>query len=285
MDNAMLVRGLADRTRQSYLEAITKLARYYRLSPDTLTAAQVEAWLLYLAKERQLSFSTVNQAASACRLLYHTVLGRDQASFIIPMAKRPQRQPEILARAEVASLLAAARDLADRTLLMTIYAAGLRVSEACALQIADIDSAPDRLCLRVRHGKGGQDRYTLLAPTLLTALREYWRRDKPRLWLFPNPYGKDPIDIRTAQRRYNQARSAAHIRKTGGIHTLRHCFATHLLESGVDLVSIQTLMGHKDLSTTGRYLHLVSMQWQPPRKGLSPFDLLAALPAPQSPKS
>jgi integrase/recombinase XerD len=285
MDNAMLVRGLADRTRQSYLEAITKLTRYYRVSPDALTAAQVEAWLLYLVRERHLSFSTVNQAASACRLFYNTVLGLDRANFNIPMAKTPQRQPEILARTEVAALLAAARDLADRTLLMTIYAAGLRVSEACALQIADIDSAPDRLCLRVRHGKGGQDRYTLLAPTLLTALREYWRRDKPRLWLFPNPYGKDPIDIRTAQRRYNQARSAAHIRKTGGIHTLRHCFATHLLESGVDLVSIQTLMGHKDLSTTGRYLHLVSMQWQPPRKGLSPFDLLAALPAPQSPKS
>lgn len=284
MDNAMLVRGLADRTRQSYLEAITKLARYYRLSPDTLTAAQVEAWLLYLAKERQLSFSTVNQAASACRLLYHTVLGQDQASFIIPMAKRPQRQPEILARAEVASLLAAAPELTSRTLLMTIYAAGLRVSEACSLQVTDIDSAPDRLCLRVRQGKGGQDRYTLLAPTLLAALREYWRCEKPRLWLFPNPYGTAPIDIRTAQRRYNQARSAAHIRKTGGVHTLRHCFATHLLESGVDLVTIQKLMGHKDLSTTGRYLHLVSMQWQRPRQNLSPFDLLAALPTPQPSK-
>lgn len=285
MDNAMLVRGLADRTRQSYLEAITKLTRYYRVSPDSLSSAQVEAWLLHLAKDRNLSFSTVNQAASACRLFYNTVLGLDRASFNIPMAKTPQRQPEILARTEVAALLAAARGLADRTLLMTIYAAGLRVSEACNLQIADIDSAPDRLCLRVRHGKGGQDRYTLLAPTLLAALREYWRRDKPRLWLFPNPGGNAPIDIKTAQRRYNQARTAAHIRKTGGIHTLRHCFATHLLESGVDLVTIQTLMGHKDLSTTGRYLHLVSMQWQPPRKHLSPFDLLAALPGARPSKS
>lgn len=224
------------------------------------------------------------KVAGACRLFYHTVLGRDQASFIIPMARQPQRQPEILARAEVAALLAAARGLADRTLLMTIYAAGLRVSEACSLQLTDIDSAPDRLCLRVRQGKGGQDRYTLLTPTLLTALREYWRCDKPRFWLFPNPYGNAPIDIKTAQRRYNQARASAHIRKTGGIHTLRHCFATHLLESGVDLVTIQRLMGHKDLSTTGRYLHRVSMQWQPPRKELSPFDLLAALPGPRPAK-
>jgi site-specific recombinase XerD len=223
MDNAMLVRGLADRTRQSYIEAITKLTRYYRVSPDALTAAQVEAWLLYLVRERHLSFSTVNQAASACRLFYNIVLGLDRANFNIPMAKTPQRQPEILARTEVAALLAAARDLADRTLLMTIYAAGLRVSEACSLQVTDIDSAPDRLCLRVRQGKGGQDRYTLLAPTLLAALREYWRCARPRLWLFPNPGGNAPIDIKTAQRRYNQARAAA-----GGFQGSCHLFSTRL---------------------------------------------------------
>jgi site-specific recombinase XerD len=175
MDNAMLVRGLADRTRQSYLEAITKLTRYYRLSPDTLTAAQVEAWLLYLVRERHLSFSTVNQAASACRLFYHTVLGRDQASFIIPMAKTAAAPTRDTGQDRSRHAAGCYAGYHQPHLLMTIYAAGLRVSEACSLQVTDIDSAPDRLCLRVRQGKGGQDRYTLLAPTLLTALREYWR--------------------------------------------------------------------------------------------------------------
>lgn len=152
-----------------------------------------------------------------------------------------------------------------------------RVSEACALRVADIDSEPDRMCLRIRQGKGARDRYTLLAPTLLEGLRLYWRAERPREWLFPNRDRTGPLDIKGAQRRYHQARHAAGIDKSGGIHTLRHCFATHLLEAGVDLLTIQKLLGHHHLSTTGRYLHLVSTQWRPPACS-NPLDLLATLP-------
>jgi site-specific recombinase XerD len=132
----------------------------------------------------------------------------------------------------------------------------VRVSEVCALQLADIESAPDRMCLKVRQGKGGQDRYTLLSPRLLAALRRYWCDQRPRQWLFPNASGSAPIDISTAQRMYCAARDAAGIPREGGIHSLRHAFATHLLEAGVDLPTIQRLLGHGHISTTMRYLHL-----------------------------
>jgi site-specific recombinase XerD len=277
MHDAMLVRGFAVRTRQAYIEAIAKLATFYHTNPKHLTPPQVEAWLLHLVVERKLSYSTVNQAASACRFLYGTVLKQDQAAFPVPMAKTPQRLPELLGRAELAALFTATDSLQARTLLMTIYAAGLRVSEACALRVADIDSQPDRLCLRIQQGKGARDRYTLLPPTLLATLRLYWHGYRPQEWLFPNRSRTGALDIQTAQRRYYQARSLAGLTKGGGIHSLRHCFATHLLEAGVDLLTIQKLLGHHHLSTTSRYLHLVSTQWRPPTS-TNPLDLLAALP-------
>lgn len=277
MRDAMLVRGFALRTQQSYIEAIAKLARFYRVSPDRLTPDEVEAWLLHLVADRKLAYSTVNQASCACRFLYATVLKLDRSVFAVPMAKTPQRQPEILGRAELAALFCATTNLKSRTLLMTIYAAGLRVSEACALRVADIDSQADRMCLRVRQGKGARDRYTLLSPALLETLRLYWRAYRPKEWLFPNRDRTATLDIKGAQRRYYQARSAAGLAKGGGIHTLRHCFATHLLEAGVDLLTIQKLLGHHHLSTTARYLHLVSTQWRPPASA-NPLDLLAALP-------
>lgn len=277
MHDAMLVRGFALRTRQAYIEAVAKLAKFYHVSPDRLASDQIEAWLLHLVRDRKLSYSTINQAACACRFLYGTVLQQDRAAFPVPMAKTPERQPEILARAEIAGLFAASDSLKSRTLLQTAYAAGLRVSELCALRIADIDSQPDRMCLRVHAGKGGQDRYTLLAPTLLETLRRYWRAYRPRVWLFPGRDGAGPMDITGVQRRYHQARAAAGLVKSGGIHSLRHAFATHLLEAGVDLLTIQKLLGHHHLSTTSRYLHLVSTQWRPPASA-NPLDLLAALP-------
>jgi site-specific recombinase XerD len=278
MHDAMLVRGLASQTRQAYIDAVARLARYYHASPDQLTPDQVEAWLLHLVRDRKLSYSTVNQAAAACRFLFAKVLKQEAAAFAVPMAKTPHRQPEILARAELAALFAAA-PLYARTLLMTVYAAGLRVSEVCALTLADLDSQPDRMCLRVRHGKGGQDRYTLLSPTLLEALRAYWRVYRPRPWLFPNRRRTGALEIGVAQWYFYRARDAAGLRKSGGIHGLRHCFATHLLEAGVDLVTVQKLLGHHQVSTTGLYLHLVSTQWRPAVTA-QPLDLLAALPKP-----
>jgi len=256
MYEAMVLRGFALRTQEAYLAAVVALAKFYRRPPDTLTAEQLQAYLLHLITHKKLAYSSVNQAACALRFLYGSVLRQAAVRFDIPMAKVPKRLPQILSREEVTRLIAAASTLRGRTLLTITYAAGLRVSELCALQLADIESAPERMCLKVRQGKGAQDRYTLLSPRLLSALRLYWRAYHPRQWLFPNRAGTAPIDAVTAQRTYAAARDAAGIAPEGGIHTLRHCFATHLLESGVDLPSIQQLLGHGHLSTTMRYVHL-----------------------------
>lgn len=260
MTEAMVLRGFAARTQESYVAAVVALAKHYHRCPDTLSSEELQAYLLFLITEKKLAYASVNQAACAFRFLFERVLKRANARFDIPMAKVPKRLPQILSREEVARLIGAARTLRGRTLLMTTYAAGLRVSEVCALQVADIESAPDRICLKVRQGKGAQDRYTLLSPRLLDTLRRYWCDRRPRQWLFPNPSGTAPIDPTTAQRTYAAARDAAGIAREGGIHTLRHCFATHLLESGVDLPTIQRLLGHGHISTTMRYLHLARSQ-------------------------
>ena len=256
MTDAMVLRGFAARTQEAYLAAVVALAKHYHRCPDTLSCEELQAYLLFLITEKKLAYASVNQAACAFRFLFERVLKRANARFDIPMAKVPKRLPQILSRKQVSRLIGAARTLRGRTLLMTTYAAGLRVSEVCALQVADIESAPDRMCLKVRQGKGAQDRYTLLSPRLLCALRRYWCDRRPRPWLFPNPAGTAPIDPTTAQRTYAAARDAAGIAPEGGIHTLRHCFATHLLEAGVDLPTIQRLLGHGHISTTMRYLHL-----------------------------
>lgn len=272
MNNAMVLRGFASRTREAYLACVTALAKHYHRPPDQLSAHEIQAWLLHLIVEKKLAYATVNQAACAFRFFYEGVLRRPEARFDIPMAKVPKRLPQVLARTEVVRLFDACTTLRARTLLMTTYAAGLRVSEVCALQLADIESAPDRMCLKVRQGKGGKDRYTLLSPQLLASLRDYWRTCRPGHWLFPNPDGNRPITITTVQRMYAAARDAAGIPPEGGIHTLRHSFATHLLESGVDLFTLQRLLGHGHISTTMRYLHLTQSRLT----GLSsPFDLLA----------
>lgn len=256
MEEAMLLRGFAERTRQSYLACVTALARQTRQSPDQLDAAAIQAYLLHLITEKKLAYASVNQAVCAFRFLYGNVLGRERARFDIPMAKVPKRLPQILSREEVARLLAHSRSLRDRALLETVYAAGLRLSEVCALQLADIESAPDRMFLKVRQGKGSQDRYTLLSPRLLATLRRYWQVCRPRHWLFPNRNESAGLDPKTAQRLYHAARERAGLPAQGGIHTLRHCFATHLLEAGVDVHTIQRLLGHHHVGTTMRYFHL-----------------------------
>ena len=281
MIDAMVLRGFAARTQQSYVEAIYRMAKHYRRDPCEYSAQDVQAYLLHMVQERHLSYSTMNQAACAASFLYAGVLGRKREDFQIPMAKVPPKLPQILTREEIARLLAHCTAM-QRMLLQTIYAAGLRISEACTLRVCDIESAPDRMCIRVNGGKGGKDRFTLLSATLLSELRAHARahglsRHEPRAWLFRNQAGDEPLNICTAQKNYQHACQRARITKSGGPHTLRHDFATHLLEGGVDLHSIQKLLGHGHLSTTSRYLHLISPQFHPP-KGVDPLDLLAGLP-------
>jgi len=275
MDDAMLLRGFATRTRESYLAAVRALAKHYRRSPDLLTTEEIEAYHLHLIVERRLAYASVNQSACACRFLFDKVLRRPLCRFDIPMAKVPKTLPRVLSREEVTRLFEATPNLRARALLMLTYAAGLRVSEVCALQLADIESAPDRMCIKVRQGKGGKERYTMLSPLLLQTLRDYWLQYRPRTWLFPNPSGTGPIDIKVAQRIYGAARDRAGLGRNGGIHTLRHSFATHLLESGADIHTIQRLLGHGHVSTTMRYFHLAQNKLT---GTTSPLELLDPVP-------
>lgn len=275
MIDAMVLRGLAERTQSAYVSVLVQLSRHYGCSPDRLDAAQVQAWLLHRIREQHLAYATVNQAVCALKFFFGTVLGREADALTIPYARTPQRQPQILSREELARLFAAANGVRARTLLMTTYAAGLRVSEVCALRVADIDSAVDRMCIRIVGAKGGKDRYTLLTGHLLAALRLYWQACRPQSWLFPAARDKQrPLDVKSAQRMFYQARTRAGIGKTGGIHVLRHCFATHLLEAGVDLATLSSLLGHGHLSTTQRYVHLARPGAKPED---SPLDLLRQL--------
>ena len=272
MHDAMLLRGFSERTRETYLRCVSALAKHYGRSPDTLDTAAIQAYLLHLITEKKLAYASVNQAVCAIRFLLSVVLGQRTEAFSIPMAKVPKRLPQVLTREEVSRLLAHARNPRDRMLLETTYAAGLRLSEVCALQLTDIESAPERMCLKIRQGKGGKDRYTLLPPRLLDSLRLYWRACRPKFWLFPCRSGEGPIDKKTAHRLYHAARSAAGIEHGGGIHTLRHSFATHLLEAGVDIHTIQRLLGHGHVGTTMRYFHLARSRLT---STASPLDLLA----------
>ena len=254
MDNDLLVRGMAERTRETYLAAVARLARHYRRPPDQLSPQEVQAYLVHMLREEQLAWSTCSIAVHAFRFIYNTTLGRPEATFTIPGAKQPKRLPEILSPAEVRRVLESTVNRKQRALLATTYGAGLRVSEVVRLQLRHLDAA--RGSLRVEQGKGARDRDTLLSPRLLAELRAYWRQYRPTQWLFPARDGKLPMDVSTAQKFYYAAKLKAGITKRGGIHALRHAFATHLLEAGTDLHTIQRLLGHRDIGTTMRYLHL-----------------------------
>ena len=276
MDDAMLARGFADRTRESYLWAVTGLARFYRRSPDQITDAEIQAYMVHLLRDRQLSWSTCNIVVCGLRFFYHITLKRDRTTFTIPSPRQSGKLPMVLSREEVQRLLTHATQQKYRTMLMTAYASGLRLSEVLHLQARHIDSA--RMAIRVEQGKGGKDRDTLLSPRVLEALRAHWNVTRPSAWLFPAR--KDParpMNPSSLQKAYLTAKRRAGLTKPGGIHTLRHCFATHLLEAGVDLHTIQRLMGHRHLSTTARYLQLTRHTQIGPG---SPLDLLDGVDAP-----
>lgn len=255
MDKDMVLRGMSPRTRESYLYAVKGLAKHYHQSPDTLNEQDIQNYLLYLIEERKLAWSSCNIVAQGLKFFYHTTLRRDRMTFIIPRRRAPTRLPEMLSREEIIALFDAAPTTKHRLLMMTAYAAGLRVSELVHLKITDIDS--NRMTIRVEQGKGAKDRYTVLSEQLLVELRQYWKRERPTQWLFPatrNPVV--PMAAETAQKAFYRCKQRAGITKRCGIHSLRHAFATHLLEGGTDLHRIQRLLGHGQLSTTMRYFHL-----------------------------
>jgi len=258
----------APKTIKAYVTAVAQLAEYHRRSPETISVAEVRDFLHHLIAVRKLAFSSVNQKAGGIRFFYQHVLGREEFELKVPM-KRSGRLPQPLGRTEVARLIEVTRNVKHRALLMTCYATGLRVGELVRLRLDDIHA--DRMLIRVDQGKGRKDRYTLLSPRLLSELRAYWRIERPHGWLFLNRGRNDHLPVGTAQKIYELCKLRAGITRGRGIHSLRHSFATHLLEAGVDLPTIQRLLGHTSLTTTAKYLHVTSKHLSGTH---SPLDLL-----------
>lgn len=270
MIHELELRRKSPRTIEAYVIAVAQLARYYNRRPDEIAVDEIREWMHYLITEKKLAFSSCNQKLAGVRFFYREVLQQPDfgAELRIP-TKRTGRLPEPLSRSEIVRLLEAARSTKARMMLMTCYATGVRLSELLNLKLEDIHS--ERMVVRVRQGKGLKDRYTLLSPRLLTELREYWRKYRPREWLFEGREYRRPLNLSSPQKAYQDAKLRAGITRGQGIHTLRHSFATHLLESGLDLPTIQRLLGHTSLSTTSRYLHVTSHHL---RNVSSPLELL-----------
>lgn len=263
------------KTIEAYVSAVAQLAAHYGRSPERIPLEEVKSFLHHLITVRKLAFSSVNQKLGGIRFFYRHVLGREDFALKVP-AKRSGRLPEPLSRSEVARLIEATQNLKHRALLMTCYAAGLRVGELVRLKPSDLHS--ERMLIRVRQGKGRKDRDTLLSPRLLAELRAYWRSYRPAEWLFLNRDRSGPLPAGTAQKVYYLAKQRAAITHGHGIHSLRHSFATHLLEAGVALPTIQRLLGHTSLATTAKYLHVTSKHLSGTH---SPLDLLRLPDPPQ----
>lgn len=275
----LVIRGRSKNTQKAYTRCVCDLARYYRRSPELISYEEVTGWLYHLIKERQLSASSVNIAVSAVRFLYAVTLGRETLDLMasVPHMKRATRRAEVYARSEIEAILTAPRQPRDRAFLMTVYGCGLRISEATQLKTSDIDRA--RMQLRVRNGKGVKGRVLPLSERLLQELENYWRaqrqgkaaHDSP--WLFLGKKAGQPMRRYTGQNIYYTALEKSGVRRKGGIHLLRHSFATHLMESGVELPVVQALLGHSSIKTTALYLHVTARRLAEVR---SPLDLISS---------
>jgi len=267
-------RNYSQGTRRIYVREVEQFARHFQRRPDQLNADHIREYEAYLFRERKLSASAITQRNAALRFFFVRVLKRPWTIEDTPYPKKPFRLPTVLSREEVALLIQAAATPLHRILLMTAYATGLRRAELSRLQISDIDSR--RMILHVRGGKGRKDRDVMLSPALLDALRQYWRglKPKPKQWLFPSRQSNRadrPMSDKVFWHACKQAARKAGIDKPIHPHTLRHCFATHLLEAGTDLRTIQLLLGHSDLKATTLYLHLSQRHLQ---ATASPLDAL-----------
>lgn len=253
MIKAMKLKDFSPRTQKSYLAAVEGLSAFHKKSPDLLNQEEVNDYLLHL-KDAGKSSSTRNVVISGLRFFYENTLERHTIALKFPSRKKPRILPEVLSRREVMKIISTPVDVKHRVVLMLAYSAGLRVSEIAKLKISHIDS--EQMVIRIEQGKGMKDRYTLLSMRLLEELRTYWRAYRPERVLIFSRDRNTPMSIATMQKIYRRAKKKAGITKGHGIHTLRHCFATHLLEAGYDVRRIQILMGHRALSTTMTYLHV-----------------------------
>ena len=268
----MKLRNFAPRTIQVYVERVATFAKHFGKSPQHLGAAEVRAYLLYLVQEKHASWSYYNQAVCALRFLYGVTLGKPSILDGVVCPKQEKKLPVVLSPSEVVQFFQAITNLRHRAMLMTAYAAGLRVSEVAALRVADIDSR--RMVIRIRQAKGRKDRYVMLSPRLLEVLREYWKAARPTGYLFPGSDTEKPVHTRTVNQACRDACQAAGLSKRVTVHTLRHSFATHLLESGSNIRIIQVLLGHRSLRTTAVYTHVSAAALE---ATTSPLDRLEPL--------
>jgi len=270
MIDAMLMRGFAVRTQKSYLYTVSKLANYYHCSPDKLNREKIEAFFLYLVKEKRLSASTCRLHINGIRFLYHTVLGRDDVVTDISTPKKPQRIPELLHPKEITAILATLNNPKHRLMISVCYSLGLRVSELIGLQVKHLDY--QRQEIRIEQAKGAKDRIVIMSDSLMQQLKQYQYTHRPRRWLFSCLDKSGPITTSTVQKLFTRAKKAAGIKKEGGIHGLRHAYATHQLEAGMPVHQLQQLLGHSSIKTTMRYVH-----WIPSYHHGGGIDLLARL--------
>jgi integrase/recombinase XerD len=279
----MRLRNLTPATQRSYLHYVTDFAQYFDLSPEKLDAEAIHQFLVHQVEERKLSPETVNQSISALKFLYLTTLEMPWTNEYFPRVKRPSRLPIVLSSEEVLLFFDHVTGMKNRAALMTCYGAGLRVSEAVALKISDIDS--ERMLLRVEQGKDQKDRYAMLSERLLQVLRRYWLAFRPQYYLFPSWRENRHICASSLQLACREAAARSGLRKKVTVHTLRHSFATHLLENGTDLRVIQVLLGHNQIDTTARYTRVSPQVVAATMSPLDRLDRMAAkiLPAAKTP--
>jgi integrase/recombinase XerD len=256
MIDDMTVRNFAPNTMVAYLKQVSYFARHFGRSPERLGPEEIRSYQIYLAKERKVAVSSRTVAASALRFLYAVTLKQDRVIEMIPTPKAEHRLPVILSPEEVLRLLQAAPSFSYHVIFSTLYGTGVRVSEALRLRASNIDS--QRMMIRIEQGKGHQDRYVQLSPKLLELLRTYWRKVRPREWLFPGQDPNQPLSREAVGQAITHASQRAGLTKDASPHSLRHAYAVHLLEAGTDLRKIQLLLGHRSLSTTARYLCLAT---------------------------
>jgi integrase/recombinase XerD len=274
----MQIRNLSHNTQESYVRQVSAFARHLKKSPAELGPEAIRTYQLYLTDDRKLAPSSVLVAISALRFLYNVTLKkRWDFAQVIPAPKKPQTLPIILSPEEVRQFLMCVLGHKARTVLTVCYAAGLRISEAIALEPTQIDS--QRMVIRVEQGKGQKDRYVMLSQRLLELLREWYRAARPQPWLFPGALPGRHITRGAIAEACHGARQRSGLSKLVTPHLLRHAFAVHLLESGADLRTIQLLLGHRSLSTTARYLRIATSKVC---ATISPLDLLPCLPPPEA---
>lgn len=250
------IKGFSHRTQDAYIAQIKRYVEHFMKSPADLGEKEVKEYLYYLITERKRSSSYINTTYSALKFLYETTLKRQWDMKSIPRTKKAKKLPVVLSKEEVKRIISVTTNLKHKAILATAYAAGLRVSEVANLKIADIDSSNMRI--RVSQGKGNKDRYTLLSEKNIELLREYYKIYHPTSWLFPGADSGNSLNVRTIQRVFEQSKKKAGIKNDASVHSLRHSFATHLLEAGTDIYHIQQLMGHSNVRTTSVYIHLTN---------------------------